>query len=345
MIKPSWSLLALALSCGNGVTIAQESISGGPVFYGISDGREQSASVLNPLYYEDKERGWFWYENPALAEEMAETDSPPSLPDPPPSQEKKAEPPVKPQQAKPLSAEWFRKNMEKFRDKAVDEPTPENVSAYLYLQRVMLDKAERFADASQKVTMADPVLDENSRRPIATFGAFAKDEMATLGTAKAVKKLAESAGLWFFYSSTCAFCAKEAGVLKGLMNAYGFKVLPIALDGLPLPTGDFPNFTSDQGQAKKLGVETTPALFLVKPGATGGAIQLAQGLLSGDEIVNRAITLSHQQGWLSGDEYQETQKVNPIQVDNRTINGIDEETVNNPAELIKTIRNNLKKQF
>ena len=341
MIKPSLPLLALVLSCGNGVTIAQEAGSGRPVFYGISDGREPSASVTNAPYYDDKERGWFWYEEPVSAEEMAETPAPP--PDPPAIPEKKVEPrPVKPQETKPLSAEWFRKNLEKFRDKAVDEPTPENVSAYLYLQRVMLDKAERFAEASQQVTMADPVLDENSRRPIATFGAFAKDEMATLGTAKAAKKLAESAGLWFFYSSTCTFCAKEAGVLRGLMNAYGFKILPIALDGLPLPTGDFPNFTLDQGQAKKLGVETTPALFLVKPGTNGGAIQLAQGLLSGDDIVNRAITLSHQQGWLSSDQYQETRKVNPLQVDTKTINGMNEETVNNPAELIKTIRNNLK---
>lgn len=91
----------------------------------------------------------------------------------------------------------------------------------MYLQRVMLDKAEkftRFAGGDEPSRTH-----ENSRRPIATFGAFAMDDMATQGTEKAAKKLAETAGLWFFYSSTCSFCVKEAGVLKGLMNAYGFK--------------------------------------------------------------------------------------------------------------------------
>ncbi|MCX7100910.1 MAG: conjugal transfer protein TraF, partial [Methylobacter sp.] len=174
MIKRCLPLLALVLSCGNSASNAQETKSDGAMFYGVSDGREQSASVQNSTYYEDKERGWFWYEEPVLDEDVAEPE--PLLPEPPPIQEKKAEPePAKPPEAKPLSAEWFRKNMEKYRDKAIDEPTPQNVSAYMYLQRVMLDKAEKFTEVSQQVVMSDPVLDENSRRPIATFGAFAMD--------------------------------------------------------------------------------------------------------------------------------------------------------------------------
>ena len=344
MIKRFLPLLALVLSCGNGISNAQETKSDGSMFYGVSDGREQSASAPNSPYYEDKERGWFWYEESVLDEDVVETE--PLSPEPSPIQEKKAEhSPTKPSEAKPLSSEWFRKNMERYRDKAVDEPTQQNVSAYMYLQRVMLDKAEKFANVSQQVVMSDPVLDENSRRPIATFGAFAMDDMATQGTEKAAKKLAETAGLWFFYSSTCNFCVKEAGVLKGLMNAYGFKILPIALDGLPLPGGYFPNFTVDRGQAKKLGVDTTPALFLVKPGENGDAIQLGQGLLSGDEIIKRAITLGHQNGWLNNNEYNETLKVKPMQVDTQTIQGIDEQTMNNPGEMVKTIRNNLRNQY
>jgi conjugal transfer pilus assembly protein TraF len=129
------------------------------------------------------------------------------------------------------------------------------------------------------------------------------------------------------------------------MNAYGFKVLPIALDGLPLPGGEFPDFTIDRGQAKKLGVETTPALFLVKPGQNGGAIQLGQGLLSGDEIIKRAIALSRQNGWLNNNDYNDTLKVKPMQVDNQTIQGINERVMENPNELVKTIRDNLRKQF
>jgi len=340
-------LLASICFFGIGPTHAQEARNSDALFFGVSDERhEQSYNREYSPYYQDKERGWFWYEDPAVLED--ENQPPPAskpIPSKSPLQNQSPTPSqsANPSIAKPLSAEWFRKNMEKYRDKAIDDPSPENVGAYLYLQRVMLDKAEKYAQASQLMTMKDPVLDENARRPIATFGAFAKDEMATIGTQKAAKKLAEKAGLWFFYLSNCTFCLKEAGVLKGLMNAYGFKVLPVALDGLPLPNGAFPNFTIDQGQAKKLGVETTPALFLVKPGGT--AIQLGQGLLSSDEIVNRAITLAHEQGWLTTEEYQETRKVKTVEVDSQTIQSIDEKIVNNPNELINIIRNNLKQNL
>lgn len=316
----------------------------GAGFFGVSDGREQISALPNSApFYEDKERGWFWYEEPP-AEELIEPE--PIAPSPQPVPEKKEEPSIaKSSGPKPLSAEWFRKNMEKYRDKAIDDPTHENVSTYMYLQRVMLDKAEKFSEVSQRVVMADALLDENSRRPIATFGAFAKDEMSTKGTEKAAKKLAEAAGLWFFYDSTCEFCVKQAGVLKGLMNAYGFKVLAIARDGAQLPGGSFPDFTIDRGQSKKLGVDATPALFLVKPGENGGAIQLGQGLLAGDEIIKRSIALAHQNGWLNDNDYQETRKVNPIQIETRTIQNLDENIMDNPADLVKIIRNDLKNQL
>jgi len=327
------------------VACAQEVSQQNPdVFFGVSDGRAQPGG-FNNYFYEDKERGWFWYEDPVddMDEEVIEQ-PPPELPI---AKEKPISPPQQsvPAEAKPLSTEWFRKNMEKYRDTAIDNPTESNVSTYMYLQRVMLDKAEKFSEVSQRVVMADPILDENSRRPIATFGAFAMDDRAKKGTDKAAKILAEKAGFWFFYSSDCEFCLKEAGVLKGIMNTYGFKVLAIALDGLPLPDGHFPNFTNDQGQAKRMGVDMTPALFLVRPGKDGGAIQIGQGLLSGTEIIERVIALTHRNGWLTTDEYNGTLKVKPLQVDNQTIQDMEERAMEDPDELVKTIRNHLRNQL
>lgn len=341
--KPALPLIIWMLAAN--VAYAEEvSQQNTEVFFGVSDGRMQPGR-FNNHFYEDKERGWFWYEDPMddIDEDVIEQ----PLPEPPIAKEK---PIPSPQQtahpeAKPLSTEWFRKNMEKYRDTAIDNPTESNVSMYMYLQRVMLDKAEKFSEVSQRVVMADPILDENSRRPIATFGAFAMDDRAKKGTDKAAKILAEKAGFWFFYSSDCEFCLKEAGVLKGIMNTYGFKVLAIALDGLPLPDGYFPNFTNDQGQAKSMGVDMTPALFLVRPGKAGGAIQIGQGLLSGTEIIERTITLAHHNGWLNNDEYNNTLKVKPVQADTQTIQNIDERTVRDSNELVNTIRNNLRNQL
>ncbi len=309
-------------------------------FFGVSDGRENVTTPLQAAaFYQQKERGWFWYEAPI--EEVPEIELPP---EPKPlKQEQMAQknsPPLK-----PLSSEWFRANLTQYRDEAVDNPTPENVSKYMYLQRVMLDKAEWFTDATKQVVMADPILDENSRRPIATFGANALDEQAELGMAKVAKQLAKAAGLWFFYSSTCTFCIKEAGVLKGLANAYGFKVMAIALDGLPLPDNSYPNFTTDSGQGKKLGVETTPALFLVKPGKNGDVIQIGQGLLSGDDIVKRAVVLGYQRGWIDDSDYNGTLKAKPITIDQTTLQTVNDDDLDSPDALVSKIKDDLNEQL
>ena len=55
---------------GNGLTHAQEATNSDALFFGVSDGRGQlSSDRENSPYYQDKERGWFWYEDPAQPEE------------------------------------------------------------------------------------------------------------------------------------------------------------------------------------------------------------------------------------------------------------------------------------
>ncbi|PPD43811.1 MAG: hypothetical protein CTY16_12820 [Methylobacter sp.] len=334
---------ALSLSITVSFSLSADPVETAPAFFGVSDGRDAVvAHDPRSAFYQDKERGWFWYEPEPI--EDPEPEWPEAIPTPEAAKKPVEILQTQPQPVKPLSSEWFRVNLAKYRDTAIDEPTADNVSRYLYLQRVMLDKAERFTEQSQRVVMADALLDENSRRPIATFGANAMDELADKGVDKAVKQLAKAAGLWFFYSSTCSFCIKEAGVLKGLSHAYGFKVLPIALDGLPLPDNSYPDFTIDRGQAKKMGVETTPALFLVKPGQKGDVIQIGQGLLSGDEIVKRSLVLGYQQGWINGSDYNGTLKAKPITVDSETIQAINDADIQTPGVMAWKIKENLRAQ-
>ncbi|UYM16368.1 conjugal transfer protein TraF [Endozoicomonas euniceicola] len=61
----------------------------------------------------------------------------------------------------PLSTRWIRKNIGDYLDRAIDEPTKEHVSQYLYLDRLVKEKAERFARVGKQVIESDPMLDEN----------------------------------------------------------------------------------------------------------------------------------------------------------------------------------------
>ena len=98
-------------------------------------------------WYERHAEGWHWYNDPEKIQEV----EPEVVPEP--KEEPKKEPPkpkmMVPEPAKPkhpvaFSSEWLNTMIPKYLSRAVDDPTPENVEAFFLLQRLAMDKAERF---------------------------------------------------------------------------------------------------------------------------------------------------------------------------------------------------------
>ena len=69
----------------------------------------------------------------------------------------------------PFSAKWLQQNMPKLLERAIDSPNKENVEAYLYAQRVAMDKSQVYAESARRVVASDPFLDENNRVPLSTY--------------------------------------------------------------------------------------------------------------------------------------------------------------------------------
>jgi len=245
--------------------------------------------------------GWFWYE---------------PIPAPPPPPEKTKPPqveaspapaaPVAPAGPPPLSTAWFRLELDRFRDRAIDQPTPENVRAYLYLQKVMLDRADSFARVSQQVAAADPYLDAVTERPLSPFAANATSAEATARRGEVLRELAESTGLLFVVDSGCSVCVRQADVLVSAQRQYGFALLTVSLDGAAPPGLALP-IRPDQGQAKQLGVIGTPALFLMRPPDV--ILPLAQGALDLDTLTGRIVDQGHRAGWVGDAAYAATRAV------------------------------------
>lgn len=247
-------------------------------------------------FYRRGQEGWFWYQ---------------VIPDPLEELPEQTQPPMEslPSTAMPFTAAWFREHMQSFMDKAIDEPTAENVRAYLYLQRVMMDKGSQFADVSQQVVMGDPVLDEISRRPLATYAANRMDREAGVQRDAVLEMVAKRAGLFFFYRSDCPYCHAQAPIVQAFAEHYGFEVFAISIDGLPLPGGEFPDYRVDSGQARALAVSTVPAVFLVDPPES--VTPIGQGAMSLDELNNRIVLAAHQAGWIDDQAYYATRPVQP----------------------------------
>lgn len=202
---------------------------------------------------------------------------------------------------------WLKEKLPEYHNRAIDDPTPENVSAYLYLQRVALDKAETFEQVAKRTVSLDPLLDENVRRPIASFASRQVDAQASLAARQTLGELAKDTGLFFFFRSDCPYCEMQAPIIDSLSQRHGFRILPVSLDNRPLPSGLFPDFRNDQGQAEQLGVIATPAMFLVR--APNHFAGLGQGALDQAELERRILSAAAEAGWIDRRTLQATRSV------------------------------------
>ncbi len=254
----------------------------------VNDAPDTSSS-----FFENSEEGWFWYKDENSPEpEHAPENLPPSSSAP------------APQGAPAFSVAWLRDNIPRYRDLAIDNPSVENVRAFLMIQRIMLDKAENFARMMQAVVVGDELIDEAARRGLSTFAGNELDREAAKGKTNLLKLLSERVGIFFFFDSSCSYCKVQIPILQQFKNTYDFAVLGISKDGKSLDT-NFPfDWRSDQGLAEKFAVDQFPALVLVTP--EGDAAKISQGLLSLTEIQSRVILAAKKMAWVSEEEFNTT---------------------------------------
>lgn len=291
----------------------------------------------------DKDRGWHFYEvEPAEPEETKDIVEIPIAPvvveqsnpvDPKKDEEKK--------EPAPMSVAWLKTNIPIYRDRAIDDPTPVNVAAYHYLQRVMLDKAQTFAQVSESVVNKDPYIDENVRTPIALYGSGANSDIVNAERKKVISELGKEVGLWFFFSSSCKLCETMAPNIELFGKTYGFKILPVSLDGRPLSNGYFKSATlPDNGQAARLGIQTLPALLAVRP--PDSFAPLGYGVLSLVEIGNRLLDGARENGWLNKKQNESTMLAQGALIKSDALKEADPSILESPEKMTEYIRSKIK---
>lgn len=292
-------------------------------------------------FYEESEYGWFYHDDPPSDPEPEIAPAP--LPQPSPA---KVDSPAESSSASgppAFSAQWFRTNYPKIVDQAVDDPTPDNVKAMRTAQRIMMDKGSAFQEEFARQVVLDTELDENLRKPRSTFGSNIAAAQAKMGEDELLNRIAETQGIWFFYSSSCPYCEKQAPILASLAENYGISVTAISLDGLPLRSGYFPDYKIDGGHAQQLDVNQTPTMFVVRP--PNDFVQLGASVLSLNELKYRLLTISESQGWITPEDVDKSRSVKRVQLaDSKLIKSAESVTAN-PHDLISEIRKRLREDF
>jgi len=258
----------------------------------------QVASTTGNQFYQDKERGWFWFEDPEKKIEEEKPDSPPAA---------TSQPSPK---TIPLDAKWLRENLENLTLKAMSNPTETNLANFAFAQRLMLDMGSRFSSKMTDYMMDQPLLDETKRRPTDSFSLNEfKSERGNIVKDVIDEINAKTKGLWFFYSSTCGYCKKMIPVIKRFHYNYGMDILAISLDGGIIPGMEEFEIVvdTDNSVAKRFGVTHTPTTYLVMNDNTPELV--AKGMKSLVELEAKVIRSAKLRNIITKEQYARTKTV------------------------------------
>ena len=257
-------------------------------------------------------------------------------------------PPPKPEQK--VDVQWLRENYKKLEELAINDPTSDNVAAYLYVKRITLDKSQRFSDKVTEVTNQDPLLNENNRIPYASSGAQSIRNANNRAQQEAVRELASVGGLMIFVDGSCRFCVMQMPIMRALRADFGVETLVVSLDGTR-PKNYTGPMVRDNGMFKKLDLKLTPSIVYVhRPKAYKGGQDnnlyriVSQGYYAQDELVKQIAFAAHSTKILSArtmldlDVWQRgvasTDDLNSLTLD-----------VNNPKSIKQKLQPLLQKQY
>ncbi|MBM9514851.1 conjugal transfer protein TraF [Desulfogranum marinum] len=210
-----------------------------------------------PQFYEKQKEGWFWYHDPL------------PKPEEEPGQEINQVQEVQQQENRyrgtdlekvSLEELWtmypddFQELLDHVQNLAVQAPTEENTLRYLIMQDVARRKALAYTNSAMYVTQKyGNLFNVNQVYPTSRPGVTARVQMQNQEIGQTIRSARNDHALIYFTSPTCGFCEKQSGILAYFVDKYGWTVKPVDIGQQP-------------GIAERFGIETTPALLLIKKG-------------------------------------------------------------------------------
>ena len=196
-------------------------------------------------FLEGKYEGWYWYEDKKKEQEKDKEDIfniPEHLH---PIERIK----LKQQRYKELEAI------------ALENPTQENVAKFAKLHRLMLNQAGDFGGMWARVMQIYPEISDIGKYPTTQVGNQIYKDQRRQQQNQLLKKAAKKYGLFYFYKGDCRLCNEFTPVLLFFKDKYGFKLIPISVDGKKHQ--ELPNTKLNIDAARNLNLNSFPALYLI----------------------------------------------------------------------------------
>jgi conjugal transfer pilus assembly protein TraF len=232
----------------------------------------QTADGQDPFYCAERRLGyWFYCTKPKPPEKV------------------EPQPPL--QQSATSRMDAITAELRELKAKAILEPSPENVTAYIRFQRRQLDQASLFSDVWQRAIWQEPGLDYTLQRPVSTLGKRAWQDNRKTERDSVMAHLSERYGLFYFFAQSCGACEVMSPIVQSVATTWRIAVRAVSTDGGP--SRHFPRYTVETNQRQRMGLDPgiTPAVVLWDA-AKGQAIPIGYGVMSADELQDRIYLLT-----------------------------------------------------
>ena len=223
--------------------------------------------LLIPSCFADPQamRGWYFYDDPKPVVVKAEST-----------------PAVKYKNYRDYN-DALKQEFEEIQDRAIYNPTPENVQAYNSALRTITNNATRFGMLSVTQNWQDPNSGSSLSAPNGAGLQLDLDKQR-----EQIGKIVQRYAIFYFIRKDCKYCSVEVNELKRLEFSYNVTVRVVTMDGSTLP--QYPNPTADNGISQKLGV-TEPGELMAFDSSNNKTTVLGFGYIHFDQIIQRLQTL------------------------------------------------------
>lgn len=229
-------------------------------------------------FFDDSQRGWFWYEQNQKKQTLEELDK---------NQVESKSTTTASDAAAKLKA--FQEEIETKKAEMIMYPSIENTRKFLEVQNQMFIRASEVSKTGQLAVLTNPELNLVAKeQPISQAGLKIARQEQTEKERQLLHKFAKQYKLLFFYSSKCSYCEQFSHVVEHYANKHGFKVASVTTDGNQLS-----NFPASYNQAliERFNVKSTPALFAFSE-VRGVAVPIAHGFMALDLLEKNTVLVA-----------------------------------------------------
>jgi len=268
---------------------------------------KERVTEFGPDYINREEDGWFFYQIPPKVikaiEKVIKTEVTKQVAERLEEIENKKKP-------MPGTSDWIRVNVDGWRDRAGDNPSPENVRAHMYIERIMHAKAQSFAQQATIEAATNPYLDTSGNQFTVSGGPTIARQISKDNKTKLSNKVLETGVIWIFIDDSCSMCGPYFNMLDTLQSSKlsNLKMYVSSLDGTtppPYPDGSPREYYPANNERKTLSITTTPTTFVYQPQSQEFGL-IGQGYMGYEDFLERINLASVEKGWLTTSEYMTT---------------------------------------